>query len=60
MKLSVHLQLSLLTLVTTSASPLSLAENVSETSDTRLEGQLDALVVTGQTYRNTATKTKPN
>ncbi|RCX08374.1 TonB-dependent siderophore receptor [Marinomonas foliarum] len=58
MKLSVHLQLSLLTLVTTSASPLSLAANVSETSDTRLEGQLDALVVTGQTYRNTATKTQ--
>lgn len=58
MKPSVHLQLSLLTLAMTSTSPLSLAANVSETNDTRLEGQLGALVVTGQTYRNTATKTQ--
>ena len=58
MKPSVHIQLSLLTLAMTSASPLSLAANASEASDTRLKGQLGALVVTGQTYRNTATKTQ--
>ena len=58
MKPSVHFQLTVLALAITSVSPYSLAANASETMDMSVEDQLTPLVVKGQTYRNTATKTQ--
>lgn len=58
MKPSVHFQLTLLALAITSVPSYSLAADASEATDTRSEDQLSALVVKGQTYRNTATKTQ--
>ena len=58
MKPSVHFQLTVLALAITSVSPYSLAANASETMNMSVEDQLTPLVVKGQTYRNTATKTQ--
>lgn len=58
MKPSVHFQLTVLALAITSVSPYSLAANASETMSMSVEDQLTPLVVKGQTYRNTATKTQ--
>lgn len=58
MKPSVHFQLTLLALAMSSVSSHSLAADTSEATDTRLEDQLSTLMVKGQTYRNTATKTQ--
>lgn len=58
MKPSVQFQLTLLALAITSVSSYSLAADTSETTDINLEDQLDTLVIKGQTYRNTATKTQ--
>lgn len=60
MKPSVHFQSTLLALAIASASSYSHAADTSEMSDTSLEDQLSTLVVKGQTYRNTATKTQLN